>query len=1036
MAPVNKATNVDGMSYAAHFLPDSEARRTLLGVAVWTILVGLSLGVNLREHAEDAHVHARIVANAYIDKDLAVRSWITGHGGVYVKPDERTPPNKWLTVPERDVVTTTGQALTLVNPAYATRQLMEEFAAQTGIRGHLTSKLLKNPNNAPDAWEKGALDSLEKGGREVVEVVDRDGAPVLRLMRPVYMEKGCIKCHADMDIPVGGLRGGISTAVPLAPFVSSQQDAIRKLAGTHGLIWLVGLVTLGFANVRSRERRRDMIGAALSRQREEQRIAGVLALSERIDALAERAIIQEGLELSVHLTDSAIGYFHFVNDDQESLELVTWSHETLRQCKAVYDTHYPISEAGVWADSARRQEPVVHNDYPNIAKRKGLPDGHTPLLRHVGVPVVEGGLVRVITGVGNKTEPYDAADVRILQLLANDIWKLVQRKRAETSLRDREQLLREAQEVARMGSWSLNHDSDEFAWSDGMYRIFEVDAKDFRPSRESIAALVHPDDRAEEVEAFDRAVTEHRDYETTQRLLLPEGRIKFVRMRGQTQSAPDGSAQRTVGTAQDVTEHHELELLRRSEANLAALFENTDRMIWSVDTQMHLIIGNSLFDDMIRTRIGRAPAPGETMPPRELAEDEAQAWRERYRRALAGETFSIETQMPGAGGELRWLGFSFYPIVDDHGRTVGVTVFGQDFTERRLSEQQRQENLEKMSHIVSELEANHLKNTQINRLNDLLQSCRNEAEAHEVIRLLLGEIFTGFQGCLALATHRGGELERVACWGGEECAMPLFQMDDCWALRRGEIHEVHETGGLMCTHFDQPPVHGYLCMPLMVKGEVLGMIHLTHPSDCNETCQTETRELARSVGETIKLSLSNLRLREALHEQATHDALTGLFNRRYLDETLPRELHRIHRSRGKLTVAMLDIDHFKRFNDTMGHEAGDYVLREMGRILRDNLRKSDIGCRYGGEELVLIMPDSNAADARARITYLCDLIRAMHVEFRGQVLPPLTVSAGVAEAFRHGDDAGTVLRAADEALYAAKEAGRDRIVVYKDAAAS
>jgi diguanylate cyclase (GGDEF)-like protein len=126
---------------------------------------------------------------------------------------------------------------------------------------------------------------------------------------------------------------------------------------------------------------------------------------------------------------------------------------------------------------------------------------------------------------------------------------------------------------------------------------------------------------------------------------------------------------------------------------------------------------------------------------------------------------------------------------------------------------------------------------------------------------------------------------------------------------------------------------------------------------------------------------------------------------------------------------MLDIDHFKRFNDTMGHEAGDYVLREMGRILRENLRKSDIGCRYGGEELVLIMPDSGAEDAQVRIAHLCDLIRAMHVEFRGQVLPPLTVSAGIAEAFRHGDDAAAVLRAADDGLYAAKEAGRDRIVV-------
>jgi PAS domain S-box-containing protein len=873
--------NAKGIGKASRAPPDNYARRTLLGVAVWTALVGLSLGVNQREHADDAELHARIVANAYIDKDLAVRSWITGHGGVYVKPDERTPPNRWLTVPERDVVTTTGQALTLVNPAYATRQLMEEFAAATGIRGHLTSTHLKNPSNAPDAWEKSALDSLERGGREVVAVVDRDGAQVLRLMRPVYMEKGCMKCHADMDIPVGGLRGGISTAVPLEPFLASQQDAVRKLAATHGLIWLVGLATLGVAHARNRERRRERTRLELAGRHEEQRIAGVLALSERMEELDQRALMQEGLELAARLTDSAIGYFHLVNDDQDSIELVTWTRATLKECQAAYDTHYPLGKAGVWADSARHREPVVHNDYPNLTVRNGLPDGHAPLHRHASVPVVEGGLVRVIMGVGNKAENYDDDDVRILQLLANDIWKLVQRKRAGTDLRDRERLLREAQEVARMGSWSFDHHSREFAWSPGMYSIFEVDAKDFRPTLASIAALIHPDDRTDEAAAFEAAAVAQRDYEKVLRLQLADGRTKFVRLSGQTQCAPDGQPQRTVGTAQDVTEHRELELLRRSESNLAALFENTDRLIWSVDTQMHLVVNNSLFDEMIRAYIGRSPTPGEVMPPRELPEEFAQAWRERYRRALAGETFSVETETPATGGEVRWIAFSFYPILDDRGHPVGVTVFGQDFTERRKAEQQRQESMERMSHLVSELEANHRKNTQINRLNDLLQSCRYESEAHEVIRLSLAEIFEGLHGSLALTTHRNGALETVAGWGSSAHMTPLFQMDDCWALRRGEIHEVHDATGLMCTHFDETPRHGYLCLPLIVKGEVLGMMHLAYPDGCNEACQFQTRELARSVGETIKLSLSNLRLREALHEQATHDALTGLFNRRY-----------------------------------------------------------------------------------------------------------------------------------------------------------
>lgn len=1004
-------------------------QRSVAGAAAWTVLVGLSLGVNLHQHLYDAREHALIVANAYIDKDLAVRSWITGHGGVYVKPSERTPPNRWLNVPERDVVTTGGQALTLVNPAYATRQLMEEFAANTGIRGHLTSRMLKNPNNAPDAWEEAALKRLESGGREVVDVVVRDGAQVLRLMRPVYMEKGCLRCHDDLGIPVGGLRGGISTAVPLEPFFASENEAVRKLAATHGLIWLFGLATIGVAHVRNRERRRERLHAAQLREREEERVLGMLSLSERFGQLDERAIVQEGLELGEKLTASAIGYVHFVNADQRTLELVTWSHGTLRQCKAVYDTHYPIDRAGIWADSARRREPVVHNDYPRLPDRHGLPADHVELRRHMCVPVVEGGKVWVIFGVGNKEAPYDDDDVRVVQLIADDVWKLVQRKRAETSLREREHLLSEAQEAASIGSWSIELATGEMAWSDGMFRIFEVDADDFRPSRENVLARVHADDRAAWEAVFAKAFTERRDYETTLRLQLEDGRIKYLRLRGQTQGAPDGTPLRAVGTAQDVSGQHELEMLRRSEANLTALFENTDRLIWSVDTQMRLVVSNSLFDETIRAQTGRKPQAGETMPPRELPAAEAAAWVERYRRALAGETFAVETQVPTAGGGVRWISFTFYPIVDDADHGVGVTVFGHDFTERRLAEVQRQRDLDEKSLMLSELADHQRKATLINRLNDLLQSCRNEHEAHGVLSLLLGDLFDGLAGCLALATGRGGELERVACWG-DACMASLFQFDDCWALRRGEIHVVSGRDGLVCSHFESTPAHGYVCLPLVVKGETLGVMSLVFGAGADEKFVDQTGKLARTVGETVKLSLSNLRLREALREQATHDALTGLYNRRYLDETLPRELHRVHRGGGPLAVAMLDIDHFKRFNDTMGHEAGDTVLREIGRILRDNLRKSDIGCRYGGEELALIMPDSGADEALVRIKYLCGLVHAMHVEFRGGVLPPLTLSAGIAEAPRHGDDAEAVLRAADEALYQAKEAGRDRVIVY------
>ena len=172
---------------------------------------------------------------------------------------------------------------------------------------------------------------------------------------------------------------------------------------------------------------------------------------------------------------------------------------------------------------------------------------------------------------------------------------------------------------------------------------------------------------------------------------------------------------------------------------------------------------------------------------------------------------------------------------------------------------------------------------------------------------------------------------------------------------------------LHCSHFVRQPDHGYRCLPLTVHGETLGIFHLDASQTTREDHNGSQLQLAVSVGEVIKLSLANLRLRKKLQEQANRDPLTGLFNRRYLEDTLPRELHRSMRRGVPLCVAMLDLDHFKRFNDTFGHDAGDLVLRESSRVLREKLRKSDIACRYGGEEFLLVLPDSSLEDTSQRL---------------------------------------------------------------------
>lgn len=334
--------------------------------------------------------------------------------------------------------------------------------------------------------------------------------------------------------------------------------------------------------------------------------------------------------------------------------------------------------------------------------------------------------------------------------------------------------------------------------------------------------------------------------------------------------------------------------------------------------------------------------------------------------------------------------------------------------------------------LVAELQRRESEMQALISMDDLLQSCTAQDEAYKVVGLAAGELFDGQAGCLAVLHASGQYLEMVARWGERPLGQPIFSLEDCWALRRGQLHEVADPqAGLLCRHFVSQPETSYLCVPLTVQGETLGVFCLVGAPAKRSQHQVSHLQLAATVSEAIKLSLSNLKLREELRAEAIHDPLTGLFNRRYLEETLPRELHRAQRAHSPLCVAMLDLDNFKRFNDTYGHDAGDSLLRELGRLLLGKLRKSDISCRYGGEEFVLVLPDSSAADAKQRMEQIRGQIKDLKIPHGEQILSALTASAGVAQADDHTANPSELLRAADTALYAAKNAGRDRVIIYQ-----
>jgi diguanylate cyclase (GGDEF)-like protein len=366
--------------------------------------------------------------------------------------------------------------------------------------------------------------------------------------------------------------------------------------------------------------------------------------------------------------------------------------------------------------------------------------------------------------------------------------------------------------------------------------------------------------------------------------------------------------------------------------------------------------------------------------------------------------------------------------------TVGgadeIGVMGRTFNvmAERLQARMRDEEAikERLAERVKELDL-------LNRMGELFQACLTLEEAYAVIGRLAPPLFPAEAGAVLALNATRNAIEVVAMWGAGPVDGSAFTPEACWAMRNGRPHVVDDTrAGVLCDHLPSPPPPAYVCTPLTAQGSSLGVLYVASaprgPEGSTFLNHGKVR-LADTVAAQLGLGLSNVQLREILRSQSIHDPLTGLFNRRYMTETLERELHRARRIGNPLAVLMVDVDGFKQQNDAFGHDAGDAILVELATLLQRSLRKEDVACRYGGEEFVLVLPDAAMDNAARRAEQLRDAVRRMRVPHRDMVLGPITVSIGVAAFPDHGSDGPSLIKSVDTALYEAKQAGRDRVTV-------
>ncbi len=409
-------------------------------------------------------------------------------------------------------------------------------------------------------------------------------------------------------------------------------------------------------------------------------------------------------------------------------------------------------------------------------------------------------------------------------------------------------------------------------------------------------------------------------------------------------------------------------------------------------------------------------------------------------RAGKIRTYSMQKRYYRKDGDLVWVNVTgslrcseegeaqyFIAVVEDISdikKAEEELLAARDDLERRVHE--RTTDLQRLSHQlqvqVQELEQRNGESRVLSEMSEMLQACFSLHEVEQVVAQHVAQLFPSMPGKLyAYGASKNG-LEELVSWNGGSSSTFLFGPEECWGLRRGRLF-ASAGGELSCKHHQA--TGAALCVPMLAQGETVGLLHL----EGGELAFSKRQErLAQAVAESVALAMVNLRLRETLRQQSIRDPLTGLFNRRYLEETFERELRRAERKGECIGIIMLDVDRFKMFNDTHGHDAGDALLKALGDVLKKSVRAEDVACRYGGEEFTLLLTGATQQQTFDRAEQVREAVAGLKVMNQGNVLEGVSASLGVATFPQHGRELAGLVRAADLALYRAKREGRNRVI--------
>jgi len=486
----------------------------------------------------------------------------------------------------------------------------------------------------------------------------------------------------------------------------------------------------------------------------------------------------------------------------------------------------------------------------------------------------------------------------------------------------------------------------------------------------------------------------------------------------------------------EVSERHRLAMdLNEQTTYLDSLVQNSPLGILVLDRKGSVELANSAFERLFQ--YDRHELASIDIAHMGILEDEAADSAQLISQIFAGNALHRTVRRRRKDGQILDLALHGVPL-PVNGEIRGAYLIYEDISQQIRAGEAQQRHAELLDRLVKELELRTKQMTSLNEMGSLLACSGTVKEACAVVVDSLQRLFPDApSGALYLFKSSRDLIEAAVRWGKKDVLAPTFPPDACWSLRRGQPHwSGHPGSGIACQHLTQSSTSECLCVPMVAQGNTVGVLHLEFksaaelPYDSGKESFRESRQQqAVSAASQIALSLASLQLRETLREQAMRDPLTLLFNRRFLEESLGREIQLAARKKQSIAVLFLDLDHFKRFNDTFGHDAGDMVLQSLADLFRNFFRATDICCRYGGEEFAIIMPESSSHDAAMRADALRSEVKRLRLEYKKQTVGQLTLSVGVAAFPEHGSTSAELLNAADQCLYESKSRGRDVVTV-------